>query len=306
MMPLYNEIVNTPLFIWDPRSKVAGVHRSSLVQTIDLPATVLDFFGLPLPPDMEGRPLAPVIERDEPVRAYGLFGMHASYTCITDGRYTYLRAPVAMDNGANFEYTLMPTHMRALFSPAELRASELTVPFRFTKGCPVLKVPVGATECNGGYYGTKLYDVVADPGQTTVIDDPETELRLARAMVRLMNENDAPAEQYARLGLSADPDEVTLETLAAGRAALERDADPGILAELPWERGAKNILWAMLGAVAPDRRDETRRAFAAWMRERGAARVGAEDVRAYLKATLDAESWQMMDYFTRLIGRDYL
>ena len=42
------------------------------------------------------------------------------------------------------------------------------------------------------------------------------------------------------------------------------------------------------------------------MRERGSERVTADDVRAYLKSTLDADTWQMMDYFTRLIGRDYL
>lgn len=306
MMPLYNEIVNTPLFIWDPRSKVRGARRSSLVQTIDLPATILDYFGLPVPEDMEGRSLTPVIERDEPVRTYGLYGMHASYTCITDGHYTYMRGPVTMDNGENYEYTLMPTHMRAIFSPAEMREARLVDPFRFTKGCPVLKVPVGGTECNGAYYGNKLYDVVADPGQTQVIDDPETELRLARAMVRLMNENDAPAEQYVRMGLSADPDEVTLETLAAGRAQLEADCEPGVLEDLAWDREAKNILWTMLGSVPAEKRDETRAAFAAWMSERGVDRVTADDVRAYLKGTLDAESWQMMDYFTRLIGRDYL
>lgn len=306
MMPLYNEIVNTPLFIWDPRSKVTNVHRSSLAQTIDLPATILDYFGLPLPADMEGRPLTPVIERDEPVREYGLYGMHASYTCITDGHYTYMRGPVTMNNGENYEYTLMPTHMRAIFSPAEMREAKLVEPFRFTKDCPVLQIPVGGTECNGGYYGTKLYDVAADPGQTQVIDDPETELRLARAMVRLMNENDAPAEQYARMGLSKNPEEVTFETLAAGRAQLEADAEPGILEDLAWDREAKNILWAMMGSVPAEKRDETREAFAAWMRERGSERVTADDVRAYLKSTLDADTWQMMDYFTRLIGRDYL
>ena len=79
-----------------------------------------------------------------------------------------------------------------------------------------------------------------------------------------------------------------------------------MLEDLAWDREAKNILWTMLGSVPAEKRDGTRAAFAAWMGERGADRVAADDVRAYLKGTLDAESWQMMDYFTRLIGRDYL
>ena len=33
--PFYNEVANTPLFIWDPRSQVRNEHRKSLVQTID-------------------------------------------------------------------------------------------------------------------------------------------------------------------------------------------------------------------------------------------------------------------------------
>ena len=33
-MPQYNEIANTPLFIWNPRFKIKGERRKSLVQTI--------------------------------------------------------------------------------------------------------------------------------------------------------------------------------------------------------------------------------------------------------------------------------
>ena len=33
MMPAYNELVNTPLFIWDPRTKRKGETRHSLSST---------------------------------------------------------------------------------------------------------------------------------------------------------------------------------------------------------------------------------------------------------------------------------
>ncbi len=35
VMPLYNEMARTPLFIWDPRSGVKGERRQSLVQNIE-------------------------------------------------------------------------------------------------------------------------------------------------------------------------------------------------------------------------------------------------------------------------------
>lgn len=40
IIPVYNEIVHTPLFIWDPRTGVQGQRRASLTQTINLLATL--------------------------------------------------------------------------------------------------------------------------------------------------------------------------------------------------------------------------------------------------------------------------
>ena len=50
-------------------------------------------------------------------------------------------------------------------------------------------------------YKNELFDLKEDPGQKHPIDDAETEERLIRQMVGLMQENEAPAEQYVRLGL---------------------------------------------------------------------------------------------------------
>ena len=52
VMPMYEEIAHTPLFIWDPRFGIKNRRRKSLVQSIDLAATLLGFFGQPIPPDM--------------------------------------------------------------------------------------------------------------------------------------------------------------------------------------------------------------------------------------------------------------
>ncbi len=200
VQPFYNEVAHTPLFIWDPRIGTHGVHRQSLVQTIDLAPTLLDFFGVSLPVDMQGVPLRDVLESDTPVREGALFGLHGAHVNITDGRYVYMRAPANGDNTPLYNYTLMPTHMRAMFSVEELRRAEMRAPFSFTKGCPVMKIP-GKAWVSRAPFETLLFDLQNDPGQQHPIQDQAVEARMTELMISLMRANDAPLEQYLRLGL---------------------------------------------------------------------------------------------------------
>ena len=202
-MPFYNEIAHMPLFIWDPRSRQKAVRRQALVQTIDLAPTLLDFFGVPIPDDVQGKALREAIAIDTSPRDYALFGMHGGHVNITDGRYVYMRAPVNPDNKPLFEYTLMPTHMRTLFSPEELASATLSEPFSFTKGCPVLKVD-GRPWMDPHQYGTLLFDLQAGPGQENPIQDNVVEARFTQALIDKMRQSDAPSEQYQRLGLHRD------------------------------------------------------------------------------------------------------
>ena len=50
---------------------------------------------------------------------------------------------------------------------------------------------------------TLLFDLENDPQQENPIHDPEVEERLCRLMVKMMLENDAPREQFERMGLEA-------------------------------------------------------------------------------------------------------
>jgi hypothetical protein len=170
---------------------------------IDLPATLLDFFGVPLPEHMEGRPLDGVVQRDAPVREAALFGYHGCHVCVTDGRYVHMRGPQNPHNRPLYEYTLMPTHIKSLFSPAELQGATLQPPFEFSKGCPLLKVEgLGSiASVNPFLWGSLLFDLQSDPGQVNPIRDAEVELRIIDLMLELMRHNQAPADQYARLGL---------------------------------------------------------------------------------------------------------
>lgn len=40
---------------------------------------------------------------------------------IYDGKYIYMKAPVSEKNTPLYEYTLMPMHMRNMFSPCRIR-----------------------------------------------------------------------------------------------------------------------------------------------------------------------------------------
>jgi arylsulfatase A-like enzyme len=194
VQPWYDETIHTPLFIWDPRSRAAGCRRKSLVQTVDLGPTLLDFFGVRSTSDMQGRPLRDTIAEDTPVREAALFGAFGGHVNVTDGRYVYMRACAAPDNEPLVEHTLMPTHMRARFCPEELRGAELAGPLPFTKGVPVLKLP-GQAMSNPYAFGTQLFDLATDPGQQRQLVDDDLERRLATLLVEQMRASDAPRDR---------------------------------------------------------------------------------------------------------------
>ena len=201
--PWYNETVHIPMFLWDPRYGIGGERRNSLVQNIDIPVTLLKYFGLQPTKDMLGKDLSDVIKDDTPIRDYALFGMHGAQVNITDGRYVYMRSPKE-DNKPLFHYTQMPTHMRCPFSTEEMRSAKLYHGFSFTKKTPVMQIE--AMEDTSGDISLKkvmkhtLYDLKTDPYQMSPIHIPEIEEQMIEQMIVLMRENDAPKEQYVRLG----------------------------------------------------------------------------------------------------------
>ncbi len=202
VMPFYEEVAHTPLFIWDPRCGKQGERNNALVQTIDLPATLLDYFGVALPPAMQGRALGESLATGAPVHEAVIFGLHGAHVNLTDGRYVYMRGPASEDNRPLYNYTLMPTHMRGRFPPSELQETALAPAFEFSKGCALLKIPAQPKHVSPSHsFATSLWDVEADPLQTSALQDPALEARLAEQMRALMQESEAPPEQYQRLGL---------------------------------------------------------------------------------------------------------
>ncbi|MCJ7549560.1 MAG: sulfatase, partial [Anaerolineae bacterium] len=148
-------------------------------------------------------PLTQSVASDLPLREGVLFGLHGGHVNVTDGRYVYMRAPTSSQNWPLYEYTLMPTHMRHTFEVEELQDTVMAPPFDFTKGCPVMKISArGSGWTDMHHFGTLLFDLQNDPKQEHPIDDPEIEARMTRLLVDLMKANNAPAEQFERLGLT--------------------------------------------------------------------------------------------------------
>lgn len=208
-MPWYNELANTPLFVWDPRCGRKNERCNELVQFIDFAPTILDFFGFEPTKDMLGKVLTETIAHDKPVHDYVLFGCYGGHVNITDGRYVYMRGLANPENTPLYEYTLMPTKLPHTFEADELQDIQLQEPFSFTKGCRTMKIagiPQHGAKVVQHEWKTLLFDNQADYAQDHPIQDEDVENMMIDNLIRLMKINEAPVEQYERLGL--DPDKV--------------------------------------------------------------------------------------------------
>lgn len=48
IQPMYEELIHTPFFIYDPRNPIQGERRQQLAQTVDIVPTLAEFFQTPL------------------------------------------------------------------------------------------------------------------------------------------------------------------------------------------------------------------------------------------------------------------
>lgn len=200
-MPLYNEIANTPLFIYDPRSGVKGERRRSIVQMIDWAPTLLDFFGLAKPMGMLGEALAGVIQDDTPVRASGIFGIFGGHVNIVTDDYIYMRAASPEYKDEIYNYTISPYHIFKPFTAKELVNAEAGTYFEeFSKKYPLFKVKAGE-KYNLSSFGSLLFDRKNDPEQMEPLSDANAENRMCDELVKIFAEHDVPKEQYIRYGL---------------------------------------------------------------------------------------------------------
>jgi hypothetical protein len=114
-----------------------------------------------------------------------------------------MRAPKE-DNQPLYNYTHMPTNMKHTFPVNEMQGlTELADPFSFTKGCKTMKIPRGNNPLlnKKAIFSTMLFDLKDDPKQENPLSNPEIEEKMIKLLISEMKKNDAPVEQYERLGL---------------------------------------------------------------------------------------------------------
>ena len=298
----YEEISHTPLFIYDPVSKLQSVRCTGLTSALDLPVTLLDYFDLEITKDMQGVSLLPLLREDTPVRQELLFGFHAGITAYADGRYVYFRAPLAGQEQNCYDYTLMPTRMRERFAVSDLQRAELNPPLPNTKGCPVLKTPARTCYVSPANFGTKLFDVQADPHQAHPLEDPALEAELAQKMTAALHAADAPAEQFDRLGLPADG-AITAESILRTHEKEEADTTPAVLGNVKWSAEARNLWRAWAKMMPPEALTAAAGVIGQVRAAHAAESVTAADIFAAVKMMLPAEQQQQALYFMGMVCR---
>ncbi|WP_044297380.1 sulfatase [Robinsoniella peoriensis] len=301
VMPPYEEISHTPMFLYDPGNKIAGERRSQLTQTIDIPATLLEFFGVEIPKDMQGKPLRKVVEQNEVIHEYAFFGFHEGHLNVTDGDWVYMKAPVSRE--PYYEYTLMPTHMTNRFQVNELQDIELQEPFSLTKGCKTMKIQRKEHIVNNDHanYGTKLFYLPDDPKQEHNLVDPEQETILINALLDMMHHDDCPTERYKRYGLPSEGN-VEEEYAAQLREQEDKERIPQSLADLSWKKGAVNI-YHTIAKIMPE---EAMMAAADIIKRNCAGNeVSVSDMFKVIDVMIPEENRPVIQYFAALASRTF-
>lgn len=300
MMPAYNEIINTPLFIWDPRIGIKGEKRNSLVQFIDLAPTILEFFNIKPTKDMQGKVLRNTLKNDQKIRDFALIGWHGNQINCTDGQYVYMRGPESLENGPLFEYTLMPTHIKSRFSIDELKNAEFVKGFNFTKECNVLKIPV--KNFNQHFrFGTRLYNISVDPNQSDIIVNYEIEKYMLEGMKKIMLESEAPIEQYERIGIPLDR-EIKIQDIEEHHRKIEsyfilNDT----LEKMIWEKQSKEELLAFINLISTQNRNYLIDLFQ--MEVFNEKVVTKKLVRNFIQNNVSEDKKSMVLYFLNLLSK---
>ena len=74
--PFFQEIAHIPFWAYDPRlPQSVNQSRESLAQTIDLAPTILDYFDIEIPADVQGGTLSDRMIEDKPFRKAVLYGV---------------------------------------------------------------------------------------------------------------------------------------------------------------------------------------------------------------------------------------
>jgi arylsulfatase A-like enzyme len=209
-VPQYEPLGHSPLLISWPGVDGGGT-CDALTTSVDLHATLADVFGVEAGHRTHGRSLVPLLAGEATsVRDWALGGVWGNWVQVTDGRRKYARAPV----GDNFplsmwsnRWSTMPVHLSGFegLPPPDGRACLDRMP---GSDIPVIRQPYGPGDRLPFWAGTghadqhHLYDVDLDPDEAENRVGERVEAELLDLLHTALDEVEAPADQYQRLGLA--------------------------------------------------------------------------------------------------------
>ena len=172
---------------------------------VDVFPTILDLFGFEPETEIHGRSVLPLIRGEtQATRPWSLYGYFGRYVSITDGKYTYLRAPGKHDAELNiyslrweFGKSVMPA-IEAAMRNRELQLGD----FMKQVDMPVGRMPVPVSEFAEEFETENgLYNLDDDAAQENNLAGTRKEQEYEGLLKTALEKVDCPPEQFRRLGL---------------------------------------------------------------------------------------------------------
>lgn len=185
---MYQELAHIPLLIYHPRGN-AGKRIPHLVQPVDLFATILDGFNIPIPKGTHGMSLMPYVLQPDPgtpLRTTAVFGRYGEAMNITDGEWTLYLWPPGDTNEPLYWYSHLPPQFGNVQVSDDFDGKRYSA--RVTRGT----------------MSSVLYNVNEDPGQghDQYSERSDVVERLKTSLREFLISISAPHEQFTRLGLT--------------------------------------------------------------------------------------------------------
>jgi arylsulfatase A-like enzyme len=207
----YEPLGHIPLLVHWPGA-AAGTTCDALTTTVDIHATIADIFGVTTAHTTHGTSLQPVLDGTaNHVRDWAIGGVFGNWVQVTDGRRKYARGAVTDNFPLSMwsnRWSTMP--VRGLEDAPLLPRPDRRARIDFMPGSdtPVLRQPFAPGDRlpfwvgHGCVDAHHLYDLDVDPNE----DEDRTGTAAEREMIDLLRTAldalQAPADQYARLGLA--------------------------------------------------------------------------------------------------------
>lgn len=211
-VPQYEPLGHTPLLVHWP-GRPGGGTCDALTTSVDLFATIADVYDVTVDHRTHGRSLVPLLTgAADAVRDWAIGGVWGGWVQVTDGRRKYARAadgdnlPLSMWSN---RWSTMPTHIAGFteLPPPDQRAWLDTMP---GSQIPVIRQPYEAGDPTPFWAGGArtvgqhhLYDLSVDPDEAENRVGEAAEAEMIELLRTALTAVDAPAEQFARLGMGA-------------------------------------------------------------------------------------------------------